>query len=126
MKKLVSIFLSLFFSFAAFTQDISGKWSGMIETGQTEKVYFNFNFVKAGNNYTTDIEIPARKITGLKPKETHIANGTLLVNGANLGFKYEGKLIQNYQQIDGTFIEGEYTFRLVLERSEAKMESTAK
>ncbi len=126
MKKSISTFLILFFSFAAFAQDISGKWSGMIETGQTEQVYFNFNFVKAGNNYTTDIEIPARKITGLKPKETHIANGALVVDGANLGFKYEGKLLQDNQQIDGTFIEGEYTFRLVLKRSEAKIESTAK
>ena len=126
MKKSISTFLILFISFATFAQDISGKWSGMIETGQTEQVYFNFNFVKAGNNYTTDIEIPARKITGLKPKETHIENGALLVDGANLGFKYEGKLMQDNQQIDGTFIEGKYTFRLVLKRPEAKIESTAK
>ena len=118
--------LILLFSISAYSQDITGLWSGVIESGKTEKVVFTFNFTKTGENYSTVIDIPAMRVAGLNPKETTFLNDDLLVDGSNLGFKYQGKFIQNNQQIEGTFTEGVNALRLNLTRSENKIENTFK
>ncbi len=120
------IHLILLFSISAYAQDISGKWSGIIESGKSEPVVFNFTFEKTGDVYRTIIDIPAMRIAGLKPKETSFSNGALLVEGANLGFKFEGIFKQNAQQIEGTFTEGVNALPLILKKEEINAESIFK
>ncbi len=124
MKKISITLLISFISFYAYSQDVLGKWSGIVESGKKEPVVFNFTFEKIGENYTTIIDIPAMRVAELKPKQTTISNGEILVDGSNLGFKYQGKFIQNSQLIEGTFTEGVNALRLNLKRAESKIEST--
>lgn len=125
MKPLITL-LILLLSICCFSQNISGKWSGIIETGQSEPVVFTFDFEKTGETYTTVISIPAKRISGLKPRETTFTGGELLVDGSNLGFKYQGKYMPDSQQIAGTFTEGINALRLTLKKAGIKTENAAK
>lgn len=124
MKRiLISVSLFLLFSLVGFAQDISGKWSGAIESGKKDPVVFTFTFEKREGNYATVIDIPAMRVLGLKPKETVFSNDTVLVDGSNFGFNYKGVLKQDNQQIEGFFIEGVNTMPLVLKKDIIKTES---
>ena len=123
MKQIITS-LFLLISTSGFAQDISGKWSGIIESGKPEPVVFNFTFEKNGESYKTTIDIPSLRVANLKPKETTFSNNTLLVDGANLGFKYEGTFNQNLKQIEGIFTEGVNALKMVLKKSEIKTENS--
>lgn len=125
MKQIITSLL-LLFSISTFSQDILGKWSGTIESGKSEPVVFNFTFEKNGENYITTINIPAMRVENLKPKSTTFLDKKLLVNGINLGIKYEGVFNQDLQQIEGTFTEGVNELKLNLKKSEFKEENIAK
>lgn len=115
MKKII-IPLILFFFIASYAQDLSGKWSGIIESGKSEPVVFNFTIEKSGENYSTTIDIPALRAANLKPKKTVFSNEKLVVDGSNLGFKYQGTFKKDLQQIDGIFTEGLNALPLVLKK----------
>ena len=115
MKKII-IPLILFFFIAFHAQDLSGKWSGIIESGRSEPVVFNFTIEKSGENYSTTIDIPALRAANLKPKKTVFSNEKLVVDGSNLGFKYQGTFKKDLQQIDGIFTEGLNALPLVLKK----------
>lgn len=123
MKNSITLFI-LLFSLSLCAQDISGKWSGIIERGKKEPVVFNFTFEKTGETYATTIDIPAMRVAGLKPKETTFSDGTVIVDGSNLGFKFQGVLRQTLQQIEGTFTEGVNILPLVLKNIEIETEAT--
>jgi uncharacterized protein len=101
-------------SLVGLAQEISGTWSGVIQSGKKDPVVFNFTFAKNGDNYTTIINIPAMRVAGLKTKETTFSNDTLSVDGTNLGFRYLGIFKQNSEQIEGTFTEGVNAMPLIL------------
>ena len=122
--KQILLSLLLPISFSIFSQEISGNWSGIIESGKKEPVVFNFTFEKNGENYTTTISIPAMRVENLKPKQTTFENDTLFVDGVNLGFKFQGIYKQNLQQIEGTFTEGVNSLPMVLNKREIQSENT--
>lgn len=115
MKKIITN-LILLFSVTTYAQDLSGKWSGIIESGKSEPVVFNFYFEKNGEKYATIIDIPAMRVANLKPKETVFSNDELVVDGANLGFRYQGIFKKDLQQIEGTFTEGVNALPLILKK----------
>lgn len=123
MKQII-IGILLLSTFSIFAQDISGKWSGIIESGKKEPVTFNFTFEKNGENYTTTIDIPAMRVESLKPKQTTFKNNSLFVDAANLGFKFEGIYKDNLQQIEGTFTEGVNALPIVLNKVDIQPENT--
>lgn len=123
MKKII-IPLILFFSIASYAQDLSGKWSGIIESGKSEPVVFNFTIEKSGEKYSTTIDIPALRAANLKPKETVFSNEELVVDGSNLGFKYQGTFKKDLQQIEGTFTEGLNALPLVLKKVQTETQNT--
>jgi uncharacterized protein len=123
MKKILLITIAIAQFMTCLSQDISGKWSGAIK-GQKEQTVFIFQIEKHGQGYTTVIDIPTNRLVGLKPKETTFANGELLVDASNLGFKYQGKFIQNSLQIDGFFEEGVNKLPLNLSKEAVMPEKT--
>lgn len=125
MKQIITQII-LLFSIITYAQDISGKWNGIIESGKKEPVVFNFNFEKTGQNYATTIDIPAMRVANLKPKETIFSNEEVIVNGANLGFKYQGKFNKDLQQIEGTFTEGINSLPLILKKTPTPTETQNK
>lgn len=118
--------LILLFSITTYAQDISGKWSGIIESGKGESVVFNFSFEKNGEKYSTTIDIPSMRVLNLKPKETVFSNEELIVDGANLGFKYHGIFKKDLQQIEGTFTEGINALPLILKKVHTETQNTFK
>ncbi|MEO8516897.1 MAG: alpha/beta fold hydrolase [Flavobacterium sp.] len=119
-------YLILFFSISLCAQNISGKWIGPIESGKKEPVVFNFTFEKTAENYTTTIDIPVLRVSGLKPKTTTFSNGIVFVDGSNLGFTFQGTFKPNTQQIDGIFTEGVNALPLTLKRSDIQTTDTSK
>lgn len=115
MKKIIT-HLILLFSITTNAQDISGKWSGIIESGKSEPVVFNFTFENSGEEYSTIIDIPALRVANLKPKETVFSKEELVIDGSNLGFKYRGTFKKESQLIEGTFTEGLNALPLVLKK----------
>jgi len=125
MKRIIT-HLIILFSIYTYSQDISGKWSGIIESGKSEPVVFNFTFEKSGYNYTTIIDIPAMRVTNLKPRETVFSNGAISVDGSNLGFKFQGTFNKDLQAIEGTFTEGLNTLPLVLKKVQIEAQNSFK
>lgn len=120
MKKLItSVFAILLFA-NINAQNILGYWSGEVQISAEKTLEFNFRITKDGENYMTIIDIPTNRVTGLKPKVTTFDNNTLLVDGTNLGIKYEGIFDADTQKIKGNFSEGGNTIPLILEKSKDK------
>lgn len=116
MKKIYITFVLLLCSVLTFSQDITGIWNGTVKLGKDKEIRFIFNIKKSDNNYVTELSIPAQRVAGLKPQSTTYNNGTLLIDGSNLGIKYEGKFNTKLQQFEGNFSEGANTLPLQLKK----------
>ena len=125
MKKIItSVFAILLFA-TTNSQNISGNWTGKVQISAEKTLEFNFQITKDGENYITIIDISTNRVTGLKPKTTTFENKTLLVDGTNLGIKYEGIFDADTQKIKGNFSEGGNTIPLILEKSKNKSKAIA-
>jgi pimeloyl-ACP methyl ester carboxylesterase len=125
MKQIITR-LILLFSIISSAQDISGKWSGIIESGKSDPVIFNFTFERSGEEYLTIIDIPAMRVASLKPKKTFFSKEALIVDGSNLGFTYRGTFKNDSQQIEGTFTEGMNAMALILKKVQIETQNTFK
>ena len=108
-----------------FSQDLSGTWNGKAK-GSKGPIPFVFTIENNESTYTTTIDIPSKRVLGLKPRATYLKDGVLFVDGANLGIKYEGKFKTDKMHFEGTFTEGANSFPLNLKKGEAKIETVAK
>jgi len=115
---LITLSISLF-TVVAFSQDLSGTWNGEVK-GSKGQIPFVFTIENNDGTYVTTIDIPSKRVLGLKPKATHLKDGKLLVDGSNLGIKYEGKYDKGKMHFEGTFTEGANSFPLNLKKGEAK------
>jgi len=126
MKTIHITFIILLSSILCFSQGITGTWNGTAKLGEGKEIIFIFNIENNEKDYSTTIEIPTYRASGLKPKTTSFKNGELLIDGSNLGIKYEGKFNENTQQIEGTFTEGVNALSLVLKREKIQLEEVNK
>lgn len=120
MKKIITSVFAILLFVTTNAQNILGNWSGEVQISAEKTLEFNFQITKVGENYMTIIDIPTNRVTGLKPKATTFENNRLLVDGTNLGIKYEGIFDAGTQKIKGNFSEGGNTIPLILERSKNK------
>ncbi|WP_350293978.1 alpha/beta fold hydrolase [uncultured Croceitalea sp.] len=116
---LITLCISLFTTFC-FSQDLTGKWTGEVK-GSKGQIPFVFIIENNNGTYVTTIDIPSKRVLGLKPKATHLKNGELFVDGSNLGIKYQGKYNKDKMHFEGTFTEGANSFPLNLKKGEIKM-----
>ena len=116
MKKLLLASCMLALATLCLAQDITGIWNGPIQTGKKDPLVIVFSIEERGGVYTTRIDIPGQRLTGLQPKETHFENDRLFVDASNLGFTYQGQYIKDSQQIAGSFTEGPNQLALVLKK----------
>lgn len=125
MKKLQITIALLLYSVISLAQDITGTWSGTIG-GEGKEIVFVFDFeINKNGGYTSIMAIPTMRMSDIKPKTTSFENGKLLIDGSNLGMKYEGTYIQSTQQIEGTYREGGAILSLVLNRGKIELEEKA-
>lgn len=114
MKKLLIIVTFLTLPFLGLSQDIKGIWNGNLEVLAGRKILFIFQISENENQLTTEIAIPSQGAKGLHSQSTTFADGVLLIDASNLGFKFNGKWNATSRTIEGSFQEGVNTVPLVL------------
>lgn len=124
MRTFLTSILTLIALTSCYAQDISGTWIGQVQISNDKTLEFNFHITKDGESYTTIIDVPTNRVEGLKPKATTFIDKKLLVDGSNLGIKYEGVYDSDSQKITGNFNEGPNTIPLTLEKSNSKPKIT--
>ncbi|RZK39516.1 MAG: alpha/beta fold hydrolase [Pedobacter sp.] len=106
MNKLTLVLILLFFSPAAFAQQIEGTWNGNLEVQPGRKILLIFQISKVAGKMETEIAIPSQGVKGIKPVLTTLDGITLIIDASNVGFKYSGSFNQSASTIEGIFQEG--------------------
>jgi pimeloyl-ACP methyl ester carboxylesterase len=101
----ITIFLIILAITSAFSQDITGNWSGKAKRGDKE-ITFVFNIEQENSVYSTTMNVPTFRVSGIKPSTTTFTNGTLIIDGSNVGMSYVGVFNKQEQQFEGTYKEG--------------------
>jgi len=121
MKTIIAFILITSISIASvFSQDIIGTWSGKTKRGDKE-LTFVFQIKKENNTYSSTMAVPTFRIDGIKPTTTTFEDGKLVIDGSNVGMKYEGTYNAELQQFEGTYKEGTIVLSLNLKRGAAKI-----
>ena len=116
MKTILSITLILTLSIAsAFSQDLSGDWSGKTKRGDKE-ITFIFNIKQENGKYSAIMNVPTFRISGIKPTTTTFTNGKLIIDGSNVGMSYIADFNTELQQFEGTYKEGGIEMSLNLKK----------
>ncbi|MXV52405.1 alpha/beta fold hydrolase [Pedobacter sp. HMF7647] len=118
MKTFIT-FLSVFIlaSVTASAQDISGRWSGILEV-QNTKLTVVFNISAAENGYATTMDSPDQGVTGIPATSTVFENSRLKIAVKNAGIEYEAELKEN--KLTGIFRQGGLTLPLNLTKTETE------
>ena len=121
MKTIIAFIIVTSISIASvFSQDISGDWSGKTKRGDKE-IIFVFTIKNDNNSYSSTMAVPTFRIDGIKPTATSFKNDTLIIDGSNVGMKYEGVYNKGLKQFEGTYKEGAIVLSLNLKRGAAKI-----
>ena len=107
----------------ANSQDISGDWSGKAKRGDKE-IIFVFNIKQENSTYSTTMGVPTFRVSGVKPSTTTFTNGTLIIDGSNVGMNYKGIFNNEAQQFEGTYKEGGIEMTLNLKKGTVKIEES--
>ncbi|WP_417201370.1 alpha/beta hydrolase family protein [Bizionia sp.] len=122
MKTIISITLLLTLSIAsAFSQDLSGDWSGKAKRGEKE-ITFIFNIKQENGKYSAIMNVPTFRVSGIKPTATTFTNGKLLIDGSNVGMSYIADFNSELQQFEGNYKEGGVEMTLNLKRGSVEIE----
>lgn len=121
MKKIITLVIALTLSnISLFSQDISGDWSGIAKKGSKE-ITFVFKIKHENSIYSSTMSVPTFRVSGIKPTTTTFANGKLIIDGSNVGMKYEGTFNSKANQFEGTYKEGGVELHLNLKKGSIKI-----
>ncbi|QCX39007.1 alpha/beta hydrolase [Aureibaculum algae] len=121
MKTIVAFVIAFIISIVnAFSQDISGDWSGETKRGD-KLITFIFKIKQENAEYSTTIDVPTFRISGIKPSITTFTNGKLIIDGSNVGMNYIGVFNTKAQQFEGTYKEGGIEMVLNLKKGAVKI-----
>lgn len=122
MKTIISITLLFILSIeGAFSQDLSGDWSGKAKRGDKE-ITFVFNIKQEGANYSSVMNVPTFRVSGIKPAATMFNDGKLTIDGSNVGMSYIANFNTELQQFEGTYKEGGIEMTLNLKKGAVEIE----
>lgn len=105
---------------SAFSQDISGDWNGEAKRGE-KLITFVFKIEKENSKYSSAMSVPTFRVSGIKPSTTTFIDGKLIIDGSNVGMRYEGVFKKERQQFEGTYKEGGIELVLNLKRGTVKV-----
>ena len=121
MKTIVAFVIAFIISIVnAFSQDISGDWSGETKRGD-KLITFIFKIKQENAEYSTTMDVPTFRISGIKPSITTFTNGKLIIDGSNVGMNYIGVFNTKAQQFEGTYKEGGIEMVLNLKKGAVKI-----
>lgn len=116
MKALLISAVLMVFIINTFSQNLPGVWHGIAKTPDDKEITFVFLFEKNGETYHTTMAVPTFNVSGIKPKSTSLKEGKLMIDGVELGMKYEGFWNETSNQIEGTYTEGGVKLILTLKK----------
>jgi alpha/beta superfamily hydrolase len=116
----ITILLIILAITSALSQDITGDWSGKTKRGDKE-ITFVFNIEQENSMYSTTMNVPTFRVSGIKPSVTTFTNGKLVIDGSNVGMNYEGNFNIETQQFEGTYKEGGVELILNLKKGAVKI-----
>ena len=121
--KTISTFIIVFILsiVSLYSQDISGDWSGKAKRGDKE-ITFVFNIKQEGTSYSSVMNVPTFRVSGMKPAVTTFTNGKLTIDGSNLGMSYIANFNTELQQFEGTYKEGGIEMTLNLKKGAVEIE----
>tara|TARA_R110002049_G_scaffold212324_1_gene383319 strand:+ start:154 stop:1548 length:1395 start_codon:yes stop_codon:yes gene_type:complete len=116
----ITILLIILAITSALSQDITGDWSGKTKRGDKE-ITFVFNIEQENSMYSTTMNVPTFRVSGIKPSVTTFTNGKLVIDGSNVGMNYIGVFNKDTQQFEGTYKEGGVELVLNLKKGAVKI-----
>jgi alpha/beta superfamily hydrolase len=106
MKTVLTLTIAFIVSIVALnSQNISGDWSGKGQRGD-KTITFVFNIKQEGTNYSSVMNIPTFRVSGIKPTATTFSSGKLQIDGSNVGMSYVALFNNESKQFEGTYKEG--------------------
>ncbi len=90
MKKITFIILMSILTVAAFAQDITGQWNGVLKVSGMQ-LRIVFNIAKTDTGYTSTMDSPDQGAKGIPVTSTTFENSILNLKIANAGIEYEGE-----------------------------------
>ncbi|MFL0352627.1 alpha/beta hydrolase family protein [Xanthomarina sp. GH4-25] len=111
----ITILLIILAITSVLSQDISGDWNGEAKRGD-KSITFVFNIKQENATYSTTMDVPTFRISGIKPSATAFTDGTLIIDGSNVGMSYIGIFNNEAKQFEGTYKEGGIEMALNLKK----------
>lgn len=122
MRTLITISFCIIFTIVkTYAQNISGVWHGIAKTPDNKEILFVFLFEKNQETYNSTMAVPTFNVAGIKLRATTFNSGKLIVDGSNIGIKYEGIFDETTQQIKGSYTEGGNVLTLILKKGNPEM-----
>ena len=126
MKTVLILIIVFIISIASvFSQDISGDWSGEAKRGD-KLIDFIFRIKQENASYSSTMDVPTFRVSGIKPSATTFTNGNLTIDGSNVGMSYVGIFNSETQQFEGTYKEGGIEMALNLKKGAVKISDSRK
>lgn len=124
MKKFTATAILILSAITLYAQDITGQWNGILKI-QEIQLRIVFNISKSENGYTSTLDSPDQKATGIPVTTTSFENQILKLTVANAGIAYEGTLDKT-NTIVGTFKQGGQSIPLTLSSKMPEKEKIAR
>jgi len=112
MKKTILILASFFTVLSIYSQDISGKWNGLLDI-QGVELRIVFNITKTDSTYSSTMDSPDQKAFGIPVSSISFKNSNLKIEITNIGVQYEGTLNKDSVFV-GVFKQSGLTFPMNL------------
>jgi len=115
MKKLILITLAILINISIYSQDISGKWDGILKV-QGIQLRVVFNISQKDNVYSSTMDSPDQGAKGIPVNLTSYRNLILILEIPSASIKYEGILNEENIFI-GTFSQSGQSYPLNLSKN---------
>ncbi|MCL1938135.1 MAG: hypothetical protein FWF52_07055 [Candidatus Azobacteroides sp.] len=86
MKRIISLTMCLFWVVSAFSQDIQGAWSGVLNAGEA-KLRLVLNISEKEGIYSATMDSPDQEARGIPVSAIHFESAKLTFSIANLGIE---------------------------------------
>ncbi|MCB0843281.1 MAG: alpha/beta hydrolase, partial [Bacteroidetes bacterium] len=116
MKKILLFTFTLLLSISMHSQDISGKWNGVLKvSGQSLRIVFNITQAENGEGFQATMDSPDQGARGIPVNSITFEGNEVILNILAAGISYKGTLSEaNY--IEGTFTQGSFSTLMALEK----------
>jgi alpha-beta hydrolase superfamily lysophospholipase len=115
MKKLFTSLSFVLITAAAFAQNVTGDWYGLLSVPGA-RLHVVMHLAKTGSGYSATMDSPDQKVMGLPMNEVTFADNKLMMSFTAGNLKYTGTFLPDSNRINGSLAQGGGNFPLNLTR----------